>query len=91
MAGSAFAAFEAVYLGLGAAGCDEGTKGRRIVFETRIESDLADGEALSTIDGWSVTVTRALLSVGDVVYLEGAPIAWRPAAWIARAHAHPGH
>lgn len=91
LAGSAFAALEAAYLGVGAAGCDDGTTGRRILLETRVESDLAEGQTLTTVDGWAVTVTRALLSVGDVVYLEGAPIAWRPAAWIAQAHAHPGH
>jgi hypothetical protein len=60
--------------GGGEGGGDDGetTTGKRVTFDTVVQRK---GELTFTNDeGWSVTLTRALVSVGPVYYFEGEPI-----------------
>lgn len=91
------------HLGLGlASGCNDSTTGSRVVFETRVTSDLIAAQPFDNAHGWSVTVDQAIVGIGSLAYVEGAPVALhRPPTpgvapahgWleIPAAHAHPGH
>lgn len=83
------------------AGCGA-TTGKRITLETRAVA--TEGAAPFENDyGWSITLTRAHLSVGALYYFTGPPVvaALPPARGprrglrdllsIPQAHAHPGH
>jgi hypothetical protein len=96
------------HLGLGlASGCNDSTTGSRVVFETRVTSDLIAAQPFDNAHGWSVTVDQAIVGIGSLAYVEGAPVALhhrpvldRPVldapparGWfeLPSAHAHPGH
>ena len=88
-------------LGIEACGSDSGTSGARVALATRVEM-VSDGQSFTTAQGWSVTLTRAVISTGPFYYFDGAPplvlLEQRP-RWqlavdvlgIASALAHPGH
>jgi len=88
-------------LGVEACGSDSGTSGARVALATRVT--LADGAlSFETAQGWSVTLTRAVISTGPFYYFDGAPPLvrlegqplWQRAAavlGVRRAFAHPGH
>ena len=84
VAGAAFLGFEALQL----LGC-ESTTGRRVTIESRVRGE-PGGEPFTTDLGWSVTLERAEMWIGSILYLEGTALARRFSA-MARAHAHPGH
>lgn len=92
VAGSALASVQLGSLALGVlGGCDGATTGKRIQLENRLTSDLVGGGMVNAF-GWTVSISDALLCIADLVYLDGAPIAWRWAdALVPSAHAHPGH
>ena len=75
-----------------ACGDGEGTGGRRIELATTVEA-----EALDFVNayGQRVELRRALISIGPLQYLTGAPVARRTLIervfGIRVAHAHPGH
>ncbi|HZF48660.1 MAG TPA: hypothetical protein VE093_08430 [Polyangiaceae bacterium] len=91
--------------GLAAGGCGEGaTGGKRVTLATR--AMLAEGAGSSSFTnayGWSITLTRAAVSVGSLYYFDGAPIVSARLSpggpgdglgrWVGikSAHAHPGH
>jgi hypothetical protein len=86
------AALSVAELGLGV-GCsdDVGTGGKRVELST-----IAKPGPLSFVNayGFRFEIERALLSIGPLRYLEGAPVSrsWiRRAFSIREAHAHPGH
>jgi hypothetical protein len=88
-------------LGIEACGSDSETGGRRVVLDTRVT--LSDGaSSFTTAAGWTVTLTRAVVSTGPFYYFDGAPpLVQRPsrngsrfalsALGVGTAHAHPGH
>src|SRR5688500_16594045 len=55
-----------------ACGADSETSGRRVVLGTRVEL-ASDAASLTTAAGWSVTLTRAVVSTGAFYYFDGAP------------------
>jgi len=78
-------------LGAAAAACSGGatTGGKRVELATRVR---ADALSFTNAFGWTVELDVALLSVGPLRYLEGAPVASRVRPFrIREAHAHPGH
>lgn len=90
--------------GIAAGGCgDDATGGKRVALAT--QAALAPGASSSFTNayGWSITLTKAAVSVGPLYYFDGAPIVdarlspERPAdileRWVSirSAHAHPGH
>jgi hypothetical protein len=83
--GAAFAAVEATQL----LGC-ESTTGERVTIESRARGEVSRGESFQTALGWSVTLERANLWIGSILYLEGAALA-RRFSLLPVAHAHPGH
>lgn len=89
---------------LALASCGDGTtSGHRVDLKTRLSSDLDATHTVTTSMGWTVTLTRALISTGELHYYDGEPAftadagtRWRRALWaalspIGTAHAHPGH
>ncbi|WP_437670927.1 hypothetical protein [Sorangium sp. So ce131] len=92
-----------------AAGCgaDDATGGRRLTLATQIAPDAASVAPFTNALGWTVTLSKAHLSVGPLYYFEGAPFTARRedpgrgvapallerlARWaVPEAHAHPGH
>ncbi|WP_434042003.1 MULTISPECIES: hypothetical protein [Sorangium] len=94
-----------------AAGCGAGdgdaTSGKRLTLATQVTADAASVAPFTTALGWTVTLSRAHLSVGPLYYFEGAPLTAgraapgrggarplldRLARWaLPEAHAHPGH
>jgi hypothetical protein len=83
--------------------CDGGTSGHRVELRTRLVTDLDATHTVTTAMGWTVTLTRALVSTGELHYYDGEPAfiasvgpSWRGRLWaalspIGTAHAHPGH
>ncbi|MEQ9321879.1 MAG: hypothetical protein RIF41_22110 [Polyangiaceae bacterium] len=77
------------------------TTGDRVMYETTATGDVAGGEAFVTSMGWTVSLDEAWIAIGYVRFVEGSPLAMRPARrrrpgraadWLVRAaHAHPGH
>jgi hypothetical protein len=71
-----------------------GTGGQRVALRTRAEV-VANGEAFTNAQGWSVELSEALLSVGSLYYFHGAPAVeasrWPALLGLRTAHAHPGH
>src|SRR5690606_26165593 len=75
------------------AGCGDGaTSGRRVALTTRVA---VAATTFTNAAGFDVELTRALVSIGPLRYVEGAPFARRPLlerlVAIRTAHAHPGH
>ena len=93
--------FGALLAGCGAEG-EATTSGRRVELETRLELG-PEGASFTTPLDWSVTLTRAYLSIGVLRYFDGVPPIARLDATGASdsagarffglhvAHAHPGH
>lgn len=91
----------AAYLGAGAlAGCGT-TTGQRITLATRVTAEEGISAPFVNAYGWSVKLTAARLSIGELYYFSGPPVVaslsprprldWRGAFAIPAAHAHPGH
>ncbi|WP_437924362.1 hypothetical protein WMF37_35820 [Sorangium sp. So ce291] len=92
-----------------AAGCGAGdgdtTTGKRLTLATQVAPDAASVEPFTNALGWTVTLSKAHLSIGPLHYFEGAPVTARRAPparapslleqlarWaVPEAHAHPGH
>ncbi|MFC1642505.1 hypothetical protein ACFL5O_07435 [Myxococcota bacterium] len=85
-----------------ASACDEdateATQGKRVMLATRLELGDDPGQPFVTATGWSVTVTRALVSLKALYYYDGEPPAlvlgpsrWERLLGLRVAHAHPGH
>ncbi|AUX45636.1 hypothetical protein SOCE26_071310 [Sorangium cellulosum] len=105
----AAAALAALAAGALVAGCgaDDATGGRRLTLATQIAPDAASVAPFTNALGWTVTLSKAYLSVGPLYYFEGAPFTARRgdpgrgvapallerlARWaLPEAHAHPGH
>lgn len=94
--------------GVVASGCgsDDATTGVRVTLGTQVSAADDPSEPFENGVGWTITLQRAWLSVGDLYYFDGAPItaslspqhhapapARTPLDWlgIREAHAHPGH
>lgn len=95
-----FAALGATAL-LGACASDS-TGGQRVVLNTRLGLSESSASGFTTGLGWTVTVTKALVSTGSFAYFDGAPPTvqaprhrnWKFAQRLLGlnvAHAHPGH
>jgi hypothetical protein len=78
------------------------TTGREIVLQTKLEADSEIEAPFETKTGWTVTLTKAVISGGPLYYFDGEPAfvrnegpSWleRIASWFgtSTAHAHPGH
>lgn len=94
-----------VVLGAGVQACGDdkdGTGGRRVVLHTRFALSESARAEFQTAAGWTVTLTKALVSAGPFYYFDGTPPLvvherqdpWRFAARVlglASARAHPGH
>lgn len=86
-------------LGAALVGCDAATTGRRVAYETIVQSDVVQDESFVTTLGWTVTIDEAWIGLSYVRYAEGSAIASAPkslprrlASWLVpRAQAHPGH
>ena len=76
--------------GVGQTACSgEGTTGgKRVELVTRVR---AESTSFVNAFEWAVELDVALLSIGPLRYLEGAPVASRSSFGIRAAHAHPGH
>lgn len=76
-------------------GCDGSTTGRRTVFETVAQSDVAAGEAFDNAFGWTIELAEAWICLGYLRYAEGRPLARRAPSLsrllLREAQAHPGH
>jgi hypothetical protein len=85
------------------AGCaaDEGTTGTRVALELRVVGSAGATSAFTNAAGWSVTLSRAIVSTGAMTFFEGAtifsgrgplPPSPRGLSLGGRtAFAHPGH
>ena len=82
--------------------CDgeDSTTGKRVTHATVITAGPEAAGGFTNAFGWSVTLSRAYLSVGALYYFDGAPVTARLIRpWpdrlarllIPEAHAHPGH
>ncbi|WP_437808024.1 hypothetical protein [Sorangium sp. So ce1078] len=96
----------ALAAGCGAGGGDS-TAGKRLTLATEVAADAASVEPFTNALGWTITLSKAHLSVGPLYYFEGAPFTAlraapgrggapslldRLARWaVPEAHAHPGH
>jgi hypothetical protein len=78
----------------------DSTTGRELVLRTRATSDPALGSAFTTETGWTITLSKAVLSVGALYYLDGTPAfvqrddfrrELRQLFGVPVAYAHPGH
>jgi hypothetical protein len=98
---SGTAAALVVALGIEACGSESGTSGARVALATRVVL-AEDAQTFTTAQGWSVRLTRALISTGPFYYFDGAPplveLEVRPrwplaaqALGLGTAFAHPGH
>jgi hypothetical protein len=104
------AAALAALLALGALGaaCDgeDATTGKRVQHRTIATAGEEAAGAFTNAYGWSITLSRAYISIGSLYYFDGAPVTARLDApggrrpsraeqvlrWvIPEAHAHPGH
>ncbi|WP_437644370.1 hypothetical protein [Sorangium sp. So ce362] len=106
LAAAGLLAAGALAAGCGAAGGDS-TAGKRLTLATEIVADAAPAEPFTNALGWTITLSKAHLSVGPLYYFEGAPFTAlraapgrggapslldRLARWaVPEAHAHPGH
>jgi hypothetical protein len=88
----------------GADGDGETTAGKRVTLATRVTPGAL---SFTNDEAWSVTVTRAVVSLGPLYYFDGEPIEgaiearrspprrrWFDevgALFVGVAHAHPGH
>lgn len=77
-------------LGVAPTGCSgsDSTGGKRVELVTRVQ---ADALTFTNAFDWAIELDLALLSVGPLRYLEGAPVALGSPFGIREAHAHPGH
>jgi hypothetical protein len=85
-----------------ACGGSDSTTGREVLLHTQLRADPAvAGEFLSET-GWTIKLSKALVSVGSLYYFDGEPAfvtreppsLWKRFARLATpsiAHAHPGH
>lgn len=91
-----------IALGVQACGADSLTSGRRVALTTGVELDSSGSAGFQTAAGWTVTLSKALLSTGPFYYFDGAPPLVRRerertrqfalrALGLGVAHAHPGH
>jgi hypothetical protein len=91
----------AAALTIEACGSDSSTSGRRVSLETRVQL-VPDASTFTTLAGWDVTLTKALVATGPLYYFDGPPPLVqrtvpraRPYALLVlglgAAHAHPGH
>lgn len=64
-----------------AAGCGEGdsTGGKRLTLATRITADVTREQPFTNALGWTITLSKAHLSVGPIYYFEGAAFTARRA------------
>lgn len=78
----------------------DATTGERIILKTQITADAEATQPFTNAYGWTIHLTKALVSVGPLYYFDGAPIftagrAPRPRLrellGVRAAHAHPGH
>lgn len=88
---------------IGALACGgETTSGRQVTLRTQAQVAPESGGAFVTDTGWTVRLSRAVVSIGALYYFDGEPaFARRPAPSFGRrmaallgpsvAHAHPGH
>lgn len=99
-------ALGALHLSAGAlAGCGT-TSGQRITLATRVVAEEGITAPFVNDHGWSVTLTTARLSIGELYYFAGPPVVaslspgrgsprprpdFRGAFAFPSAHAHPGH
>lgn len=92
----------AALLAAAASGCsgEESTAGKRLTHRTEITAGAEAAGGFTNAFGWSITVSRAAVSVGALYYFDGAPVTAmreprlldRLSRWlIPEAHAHPGH
>lgn len=105
---AATASFLGVLLGSVAAGCGDSSKdetsGRRVSLRFKTQATPESGTAFVNAYGWSIQLSRALLSVGSQYFFEGEPnltvhsVPMSPAPrttflriGIREAQAHPGH
>jgi hypothetical protein len=77
-------------LALGMSACsDAKTAGKRVELASSVA---AQALAFTNAYGFELELSSALLSIGPLRYLQGAPVAlFRSFRWIRSAHAHPGH
>lgn len=83
-----------------------GTTGRAITLKTRLEIQDDLEQPMTNALGWSISISKAYLSVGALYYYSGDPVlvqrplprrtkqnalAWFGEWLIKTAHAHPGH
>jgi hypothetical protein len=77
---------------LSACSDDGSTRGKRVVLAARVAAESLD---FVNAYGYRVELTRALVSIGRLRYLQGAPVARRSPLerflGVRVAHAHPGH
>ncbi len=64
------------------------TGGKRVELVTRVQADTL---AFTNAFDWAIELDRALLSLGPLRYLEGAPVVLSSLFRMREAHAHPGH
>ncbi len=80
--------------GLALPGCGEdSTGGKRVTLRNQVTTDLGTDATFTNAMGWTITLTKALLSIGRLAYFEGTPVTGglRKLLAIPQAHAHPGH
>ncbi len=103
MSKPSFAVMFTVFVLSASLGCgEEDTTGRRVLLHTRLVSDAQAGVPFTASSGWTVTLDRAVVAMGNLYFYDGTPPLVRerargPARWLAAlspirtAHAHPGH
>jgi hypothetical protein len=79
----------------------DSTTGRQVTLHTEVRADVAPGSTFTSETGWTITLSRAVVSVGALYYFDGAPaLVRREDTWreelrglfgARRAYAHPGH
>ena len=85
-----------------ACGGSDTTTGRQITLHTAAQSDPEIAGAFATETGWTVQLSKAVLSVGSLYYFDGEPafvLRKQKPLWLrladalgpSVAHAHPGH
>ncbi|MEZ4302538.1 MAG: hypothetical protein R3B70_46850 [Polyangiaceae bacterium] len=74
------------------------TTGRRIQLETHVVAEAGVTTPFENAYGWTISLTRARLSIGPLYYFTGAPViasaprrGLRSLLTFPEAHAHPGH
>jgi hypothetical protein len=77
----------------------DSTTGREVVLRTRATSESVLGSPFTTETGWTITLSKAVLSVGALYYFDGPPAfvqrdfrrELRELFGVPVAYAHPGH